>query len=132
MNKQSDRDDRVVRGEGDEGQAREAARDERASRLESWRRQIVGAVIGAFIALALAGLAMQGGWIEGNLVTYALWGGVIGSVIGGSESLQRAGSRLTQRDAPVLNLIVALLGMVIFFGIIFLIVIGLSRLLKLA
>ncbi|MGC9347906.1 MAG: hypothetical protein ACP5JG_07200 [Anaerolineae bacterium] len=132
MNKQVERNDETV-DRNREGEARPGEvvdREKGPSSVDSWRRQIIGALIGGFIALILSGLAVQLGWIEGRVVNHVLWGGVIGGIVGGSESLEQAGARLTQRDAPVLNMAVALLGMAVLFGIVFLVVWGLSQLIR--
>lgn len=97
---------------------------------QDWGRQSVGAIIGAFIALILAGLAAQFGWIGGNLMVYALWGGVIGGLVGGTEALERAGRRLTQRDNKALNIIVALVGMIVVFSLLLVVSLGISRLIQ--
>jgi hypothetical protein len=93
-------------------------------------RQLVGALIGAAIALMLGAAALQLGWIQGNLTRLALWGGVIGGLIGGSEALAAAGKRLTKRDNPVLNVVVALVGMAAIFSVLFALVYWLSILIR--
>jgi Na+/phosphate symporter len=132
VNTQSEGNGEMIdREEGEERQAEsgEVGRPRRSFQ-DSWWRQVIGALIGGFIALALAALAIQLGWIQGNVVSYALWGGVIGGIIGGSASLEQAGSRLTQRDAPLLNIIVALVGMLVVFGVLFFLVWFLSQFLR--
>ena len=76
----------------------------------NWKSQLIGAGVGVLIALVISGILRELGYIEGNPITYALWGGVIGGLFGGSDDLARAGSRLTRRDERWLNIIVALLG----------------------
>lgn len=99
-------------------------------RRQDWGAQMKGAVIGAAAGLALAWLAQQLGWFNGNLVTLALWGAVIGGLVGGSDALERAGQRLTRRDQRWVNILVGLVGMAIVFGAILLLSYGVSRLLR--
>lgn len=113
-------------GEDEKKEAQQAD----ARPTQDWGRQSVGAIIGAFVALILAGLAAQMGWIGGNLMIYALWGGVIGGLIGGSEALERAGARLTQRDNRALNIVVALIGMFVVFVFLLGLTYGISRLVQ--
>ncbi len=97
---------------------------------QTWGRQLVGAFIGGGLALILGAGALQLGWIQGNLVRFALWGGVIGGLIGGSEALAAAGRRLTKRDNAVLNVAVALVGMVVIFTVLFALVYWLSTFIR--
>ncbi len=97
---------------------------------QNWGHQLVGAFIGGALALVLGAGALQLGWIQGNLVRFALWGGVIGGLIGGSEALASAGRRLTKRDNTVLNIAVSLVGMAVIFSVLFALVYGLSILIR--
>lgn len=98
--------------------------------IDTWGRQMVGAIIGAAVAFLLATGAQRLGWAGGDMVRYLLWGGVIGGLIGGSNTLAQAGKRLTHRDEDWLNVLVSLLGMVVIFGVLFAIALGLSSLLR--
>lgn len=89
-----------------------------------WRPQILGAMIGAFCFMVLGGLANQLGWQIGQTDRLLLWGAVIGGIVGSADSLAAAGSNLTKSDNRWLNILVALLGMIIIFSIIY----GLSSL----
>lgn len=96
-----------------QGTASPDADEERASQAESWGRQITGAIIGALVALVLASIGMRLGLIGGDLARYALWGGVVGGLVGASEALARAGSRLTHSDSTWLNILVGIAGMIV-------------------
>ncbi len=110
------------KGERDRAEGQEVA--------GSWERQIVGAFVGAAVALLLAVGAQQLGWFQGSLIRYVLWGGVIGGLVGGSDRLEQAGSRLTRLDIRWLNITVAILGMAIVFGVLFAIALGVSTLIR--
>ena len=97
---------------------------------QTWGRQLVGAFIGGALALVIGAGALQLGWIQGNLMRFALWGGVIGGLIGGSEALAAAGRRLTKRDNAVLNVAVSLVGMVVIFTVLFALVYWLSMFIR--
>lgn len=90
-----------------------------ATQKDSWGRQIVGALIGGGIVLVLGAVAQRLGWIGGNLTRYALWGGMVGALFGGSETLERAGHGLTKRDVAWLNITVSLIGMAVIGAMIY-------------
>ena len=89
--------------------------------------QIVGALIGAFIFYILSEVAKRIGWLPSQPDRLWLWGAVIGGLFGSADSLSDAGSRLTNKKNKILNIIVALVGMFIIFGIIFMMVSFISR-----
>ena len=84
-----------------------------------WGPQIIGATIGAFIFLIAGGLANQLGWVTGSTSRWWLWGAVLGGLVGSGDSLNNSGRILTKKDNKWLNIAVSLVGMLIFFGIIF-------------
>jgi hypothetical protein len=114
--------------EGGEGMARQGE-DERRSEPQaaddlsrppgSLRRQLIGALIGAAIALVVSSIGRQLGWLGGDAIQYLLWGGIIGGLVGGSDALAQAGKRLTRRDEDWLNILVSLIGMAAIMGVIF-------------
>lgn len=114
MDEQSEQERRSA-----EAVAQAEAEERDRARPRDWGSQMVGAAIGALVALGLAWGAVQMGWISGNLTTYALWGGVIGGLVGGADTLAHAGRRLTHREDRWLNVLVALVGMVVVFGVFF-------------
>jgi hypothetical protein len=80
--------------------------------------QLKGAAIGAVIGLGLGYLARDVlGLVQGRLVQYALWSAAIGGLIGGSDELAKAGSRLTKRDDKWLNVLVAVIGFIIILAV---------------
>jgi hypothetical protein len=91
------------------------------------RSQIRGAFVGGLVALILAVVARELGWIPGNVVRYTIWGAVVGSLFGSGDSLAQAGQRLTQRDERWLNILVALIGMAVLFAGIIALARALSR-----
>jgi hypothetical protein len=86
-------------------------------------RQITGALIGGVVVWVLVSWARQAGWMGGDPVRYALWGAVVGGLIGALENLDVAGGRLTRRDNVWLNTAVAIGGMVVVSVMLY----GLSR-----
>lgn len=117
--------------QSDDGQDKPPAEDQSSSPSPgSLGRQLVGALIGGALALMLGAAALQLGWIQGNLTRLVLWGGVIGGLVGGSQALAAAGKRLTRRDNPVLNVVVALVGMAVVFSVLFALVYWLSVLIR--
>ena len=102
----------------------------RAEPKQDWARQTMGAVIGGAAGLLLAMGLRALGWGAENVIPYILWGGVLGAMVSGIESLEDAGRRLTRRDARWLNIGVAVLGMVVILAVIFGLVSGLSLLLR--
>ncbi|MBN1247072.1 MAG: hypothetical protein JXC32_05400 [Anaerolineae bacterium] len=82
----------------------------------NWGRQIVGALIGGGLVLILGTVAQQLGWVQQSLGRYVMWGGVVGALFGASETLERAGRRLTRRDEAWLNITVSLIGMAVVFA----------------
>ena len=89
-----------------------------------WGPQILGAMIGAFIAYIAGGLASQLGWVAGSTQRWWLWGGAIGGLFGSVDSLSNSGKILTKKDNRWLNIAVSLIGM----AVIAVMFIGLSRL----
>jgi len=96
----------------------------------SLRRQTIGALIGAAVVFLLAMAAQQFGWVPGDMTRYVLWGGVIGGLVGGSDTLAQAGKRLTRRDADWLNILVALLGMAAIAGALYAVAAGVLYILR--
>ena len=96
----------------------------------SLRQQMIGALIGAAVAFLLARVAQQFGWVPGDMTRYLLWGGVIGGLVGGSDTLAQAGKRLTRRDSDWLNILVSLLGMAVISGVLYAIAFGLVYILR--
>jgi uncharacterized membrane protein len=96
----------------------------------SLRRQLIGSLVGAAIAILLQSAGRQLGWWTGDMVQFLLWGGVIGGLIGGSDALSQAGKRLTGRDEDWLNILVSLVGMVVLFGSLFAIIYALGSVLR--
>jgi len=96
----------------------------------SLRRQMIGALIGAAVAFLLARAAQQFGWAPGDMTRYLMWGGVIGGLVGGSDTLAQAGKRLTHRDADWLNILVSLLGMALISAVIYVISTGVVHILR--
>jgi len=96
----------------------------------SLRRQMIGALIGAAVTFLLARAAQQFGWVAGDMTRYLMWGGVIGGLVGGSDTLAQAGKRLTRRDSEWLNILVALLGMAVISGVLYAIAHGVLYLLR--
>ena len=94
------------------------------------RRQMIGASIGAAVAFLLARAAQQFGWAPGDMTRYLLWGGVIGGLIGGSDTLTQAGKRLTHRDEDWLNILVSLLGMAVISAVLYAVSIGVVNILR--
>lgn len=117
------------REEGEERGQPKAA-DEPRRPPGSLRRQFIGSLIGAGIALAILFLGRQLGWLGGDVVQFLLWGGVIGGLIGGSDALAQAGKRLTGRDEDWLNILVSLVGMALVFSALFAIAYALSWLIR--
>ena len=91
----------------------ESTRREEQTAPNTLGRQAVGALIGGAVAWILASLARQAGWMGGDTVRYAMWGAVIGGLIGAAKNLDVAGRRLTRRDNVWLNTAVSLVGMVL-------------------
>jgi hypothetical protein len=91
---------------------------------------MVGALIGAAVAFLLARAAQQFGWVPGDMTRYLMWGGVIGGLVGGSDTLAQAGRRLTHRDSDWLNILVSLLGMAVISGVLYAIAIGVVYVLR--
>jgi hypothetical protein len=89
----------------------------------NWGRQIIGAAIGALLVLVLGTAAKLLGWTDVDLARYVWWGAVVGGLFGSSESLERAGGRLTRRPEAWLNISVSLVGMAVIFAVLF----GLTR-----
>lgn len=96
----------------------------------SLQRQMIGALIGAAVAFLLASAAQQFGWVPGDMTRYLMWGGVIGGLIGGSDTLTQAGKRLTHRDADWLNILVSLLGMALISAVLYVIAVGVMYILR--
>ncbi|MCJ7550661.1 MAG: hypothetical protein MUQ30_13390 [Anaerolineae bacterium] len=96
----------------------------------SLRRQMIGASIGAAVAFLLARAAQQFGWAPGDMTRYLMWGGVIGGLIGGSDTLTQAGKRLTHRDEDWLNILVSLLGMAVISAVLYAVSIGVVNILR--
>ena len=84
-----------------------------------WGTQTMGAVLGGIMGLLLAFLLRRLGWGGENTLRFVLGGGVAGAMVAGVDSLERAGRRLTRRDEPWLNIVVAVVGMAIIFAVIF-------------
>ncbi|MCU0521552.1 MAG: hypothetical protein MUF84_12760 [Anaerolineae bacterium] len=101
-----------------------------AEERTDWGRQILGAIIGGAVVLVLGTAARQLGWIDQDLTRYVMWGAVIGALFGSSESLERAGQRLTRRDEPWLNIAVSLIGMAVAFALIYVISRGMMALIQ--
>ena len=97
---------------------------------DSLRQQAIGALIGAAAAFLLAMAAQQFGWVPGDVTRYVLWGGAIGGLVGGSDTLAQAGRRLTHSDADWLNALVALLGMAVISGVLYAIATGILYILR--
>ncbi|MBN1247503.1 MAG: hypothetical protein JXC32_07575 [Anaerolineae bacterium] len=116
----------------DEGEKTEqpGRRDELARPPGSLRRQFIGSLIGAAIAMVIFLLSRQLGWLGGELVQYLLWGAVVGGLIGGSDALAQAGKRLTKRDEDWLNILVSLVAMAVIVGMLFALSSALTTLLQ--
>ncbi len=91
---------------------------------------MIGALIGAAVAFLLASAAQQFGWVPGDMTRYLMWGGVVGGLVGGSDTLAQAGKRLTHRDSDWLNILVSLLGMLVISGVLYAISVGLMSILR--
>lgn len=103
----------------DDSQAQSDAPKADSVASRGWGQQIVGGILGGFIAYIALGIAGQLGWQTPNLGRTVLWGAVLGSLLGSGSVLVNAGARLTRRKEPVwLNVLVALAGMAVFFGLI--------------
>ncbi len=113
--KSTDPDDEIVEKQAEETETQPK---------RQWGPQIIGAMIGAFIAMILGGLATQLGWQIGQIRNLWMWGAVIGGFIGAADSLAEAGSRLTKSDNRLFNIFISFLGMLA----ILLFVLGISRL----
>jgi hypothetical protein len=96
----------------------------------SLRRQMIGALIGAAVAFLMATAAQQFGWVPGDMTRYLMWGGVIGGLVGGSDTLAQAGKRLTHRDSVWLNVLVSLLGMAVISAVLYALSMGLMYILR--
>jgi hypothetical protein len=96
-------------------------------------RQLIGAAVGAFVALAVVRVGESLGWQITNPTSIILLGGAIGAVLNDLERFDQAGSRLTRRPSngnratAALNIGVALLGLLLVMGL----VLGLSALIGL-
>ena len=64
------------------------------------------------------------------MTRYLMWGGVVGGLVGGSDTLAQAGKRLTHRDSDWLNILVSLLGMLVISGVLYAISVGLMSILR--
>jgi hypothetical protein len=91
---------------------------------------MIGALIGAAVVFLLARVAQQFGWVPGDMTRYLMWGGVIGGLVGGSDTLAQAGKRLTHRDSVWLNVLVSLLGMAVISGVLYALAYGVVYLLQ--
>jgi len=96
----------------------------------SLRRQMIGALIGAAVAFLLASVGRQFGWAPGDMTRYLMWGGVIGGLAGGSDTLTQAGKRLTHSDSNWLNILVSLLGMAVISAVLYAISFGVLAILR--
>jgi hypothetical protein len=84
---------------------------------------IVGLVAGALLGAAASGL---GGAFDYSLTLSdgLFWGGVIGGILAGVPEFAQAGAVLTRSERPLWNLLVGLVGSLLFLGV----VIGLTSL----
>jgi len=86
-------------------------------------QHIVGLVAGALLGAAASGL----GGVFGYSLTLGdglFWGGVIGGILAGVPEFAQAGAVLTRSERPLWNLLVGLVGSLVFLGV----VIGLTSL----
>lgn len=96
----------------------ETAVEKRPEPQQDWGRQTMGAVIGGAAGLLVAMGVRLLGWGGENVISFILWGSVVGAMVSGIEALENAGRRLTRRDARWLNIAVAVVGMVVIFAFI--------------
>jgi len=80
---------------------------------------VAGAVLGAVVA-ALSGTLGYSLALNDGL----FWGGVIGGILAGVPEFAQAGAVLTRSERPVWNLLVGLVGSLVFLGV----VVGLTSL----
>lgn len=86
--------------------------------------QLVGAVLGAFVAFIVIRIAGQFGWFPGNQNLFLLIGAAVGSLLVDLERLEKAGSYLTRRTRKyahrisALNVGAAILGMLVMIAIV--------------
>ncbi len=101
------------------------------SRRPPLSNQVLGAVIGALVAMAGLRVGIQVGWWRPtNETTWILGGAFIGSMVSSVNYYDRAGAYLTGRQSEgnkkilALNIFVSLLGMLVIGALVF----GLSSL----
>jgi hypothetical protein len=84
---------------------------------------VVGLVVGAALGAVVAALSGTFGYSLA-LNDGLFWGAVFGGILAGVPEFAQAGAVLTMRDKPVLNLLVGLIGSLVFLGV----VVGLTSL----
>ena len=84
---------------------------------------VVGLVAGAVLGAVVAGLGGAFGYSVA-LSDGLFWGGVIGGIFAGVPEFAQAGAVLTRSERPMWNLLVGLVGSLVFLGV----VIGLTSL----
>ncbi len=101
-----------------------------APESRDWGRQIIGALIGGALVLVIGTIGQRLNLIVGSLTRPILWGAVVGALFGSSRRLEHAGRRLTRRDLPWLNVLVALAGMAVIFVLFYVLTRGILTLVQ--